>query len=47
MLAFVIGEHGQHAICVWSKVRIHGMSLTEYERLIVPKIDKAHINIYY
>ncbi|NQD98896.1 lactate/malate family dehydrogenase, partial [Staphylococcus xylosus] len=31
--AFVIGEHGQHAIPVWSKVRIHGMSLTEYEEL--------------
>ncbi|AID41702.1 lactate/malate family dehydrogenase [Staphylococcus xylosus] len=42
--AFVIGEHGQHAIPVWSKVRIHGMSLTEYEALSnSPKIDKAHI----
>ncbi|WP_436956674.1 lactate/malate family dehydrogenase [Staphylococcus sp. AS1337] len=42
--AFVIGEHGQHAIPVWSKVRIHGMSLTEYEDLSnSPEIDKAHI----
>lgn len=42
--AFVIGEHGQHAIPVWSKVRIHGMSLTEYEALSnSPEIDKAHI----
>ncbi|PTI09980.1 lactate dehydrogenase [Staphylococcus xylosus] len=42
--AFVIGEHGQHAIPVWSKVRIHGMSLTEYEELSnSPEIDKAHI----
>ena len=42
--AFVIGEHGEHAIPVWSKVRIHGMSLTEYEALSnSPKIDKAHI----
>lgn len=42
--AFVIGEHGQHAIPVWSKVRIHGMSLSEYEELSnSPEIDKAHI----
>lgn len=42
--AFVIGEHGQHAIPVWSKVRIHGMSLIEYEALSnSPEIDKAHI----
>lgn len=42
--AFVIGEHGQHAIPVWSKVRIHGMSLTEYEALSnSPEIDKPHI----
>lgn len=42
--AFVIGEHGQHAIPVWSKVRIHGMALAEYEALSnSPKIDKAHI----
>ena len=42
--AFVIGEHGQHAIPVWSKVRIHGMSLTEYEDLSnSPEIDKVHI----
>lgn len=42
--AFVIGEHGEHAIPVWSKVRIHGMPLAEYEALSdSPKIDKAHI----
>ncbi|MEC5302006.1 MULTISPECIES: lactate/malate family dehydrogenase [Staphylococcus] len=41
---FVIGEHGEHAIPVWSKVRIHGMPLAEYEALSdSPKIDKAHI----
>ncbi|RIN51526.1 lactate dehydrogenase, partial [Staphylococcus simulans] len=32
------------AIPVWSKVRIHGMPLAEYEALSdSPKIDKAHI----
>lgn len=42
--AFVIGEHGEHAIPVWSKVRIHGMPLAEYEALSdSPKIDKVHI----
>lgn len=42
--AFVIGEHGQHAVPVWSKVRIHGMALDEFEALTdVPEIDKANI----
>src|SRR5699024_12760654 len=42
--AFVIGEHGQYAVPVWSKVRIHGMELSEYEALSQsPVIDKAHI----
>ncbi|NWK83471.1 lactate dehydrogenase [Staphylococcus sp. GSSP0090] len=42
--AFVIGEHGAHAIPVWSKVRIHGMELSEFEALNhSPAIDKAHI----
>ncbi|RIL77495.1 lactate dehydrogenase [Staphylococcus cohnii] len=42
--AFVIGEHGQYAAPVWSKVRIHGMELSEYEALSqAPAIDKAHI----
>ncbi|PHK49933.1 lactate/malate family dehydrogenase [Staphylococcus edaphicus] len=42
--AFVIGEHGQHAIPVWSKVRIHGMALSEFETLShSPIIDKDHI----
>ncbi|WP_145445779.1 lactate/malate family dehydrogenase [Staphylococcus saprophyticus] len=43
--AFVIGEHGQHAIPVWSKVHIHGMELSEFEALSDrPAIDKSHIS---
>lgn len=38
--AFVIGEHGSHAVPVWSKVHIHGMTLEEYEALS----DKAAID---
>lgn len=31
--AFVIGEHGKTTVPVWSRVRIAGMSLEEYEQL--------------
>ncbi len=42
--AFVIGEHGTHAVPVWSKVRIHGMDLAEFEALSnSPKLNQAHI----
>ncbi|UXR78076.1 lactate dehydrogenase [Staphylococcus sp. IVB6227] len=42
--AFVIGEHGQHAVPVWSKTTIAGMPLAEFESLSnKPKIDRTHI----
>src|SRR5699024_411740 len=42
--AFVIGEHGQYAVPEWSKVRIHGMELSEYESLSQePAIDRSNI----
>lgn len=42
--AFVIGEHGQHAVPVWSKTTIAGMPLDEFESLSnKPKIDRPHI----
>lgn len=42
--AFVIGEHGVHAVPVWSKVRVHGMELHEFEKLAgIPPIDKEKI----
>ena len=42
--AFVIGEHGKHAVPVWSKVRIFGMDLEEFERLAgKPSIDKDKV----
>ncbi|HLR19498.1 MAG TPA: lactate dehydrogenase [Staphylococcus sp.] len=55
--AFVIGEHGQHAVPVWSKVRISGMTLNEYELLtqtapidktsITEQIDQVSMNVFY
>lgn len=42
---FVIGEHGQHAVPVWSKVTIAGMSLEEFEKLSdKPRINKEAIS---
>lgn len=41
---FVIGEHGQHAVPVWSKTTIAGMPLVEFESLSnKPKIDRMYI----
>lgn len=41
---FVIGEHGAHAVPLWSKTRIHGIALEEYEQLSGHhKIDKKEI----
>lgn len=31
--AFVLGEHGSHCVPVWSRVRIHGVELPEFEQL--------------
>ncbi|WZE73299.1 lactate/malate family dehydrogenase [Macrococcus sp. CCM 2573] len=54
---FVIGEHGAHAVPVWSKVHIHGMSLEEYETLsgkhsidkdaITASIDKVSFDVFH
>ncbi|ARJ50535.1 lactate/malate family dehydrogenase [Staphylococcus lutrae] len=42
--AFVIGEHGKTTVPVWSRVRIAGMSLEEYEAFSgLPSISKQHI----
>src|SRR5699024_10537928 len=42
--AFVIGEYSVHALPVWSKVRVHGMELHEFEKLaVIPPIDKEKI----
>ncbi|MFC6293438.1 MULTISPECIES: lactate/malate family dehydrogenase [Macrococcus] len=42
--AFVIGEHGQHAVPVWSKVSIAGMTLDEFEGISgKERIDKDFI----
>lgn len=43
--AFVIGEHGQHAVPVWSKVRIAGMEIEEFEKLYnKTKINQDYIS---
>ncbi|QHW36400.1 lactate dehydrogenase [Staphylococcus ursi] len=42
--AFVIGEHGKTTVPVWSRVRIAGMPLEEYEQLsVVTPISKQGI----
>lgn len=30
---FVLGEHGSHCVPIWSRVRIHGIELSEFEQL--------------
>ncbi|ANQ65254.1 lactate/malate family dehydrogenase [Staphylococcus equorum] len=55
--AFVIGEHGQHAVPVWSKVRIYGMTLDEFQQLtdtspidktrITSEIDQVSMDVFY
>ncbi|HHC5246317.1 lactate/malate family dehydrogenase [Staphylococcus aureus] len=43
--AFVIGEHGKHAVPIWSKVRISGMNIEEFEKLSGKvKIDTESIS---
>lgn len=54
---FVIGEHGQHAVPVWSKTTIAGMSLDEFELLsnkasinrtaITQQIDKVSFDVFH
>ncbi|MCS4486088.1 lactate/malate family dehydrogenase [Staphylococcus americanisciuri] len=54
--AFVIGEHGQHAVPVWSKVTIAGMLLDEFEvlsgkpqidrKVITQQIDKVSFDVF-
>lgn len=43
--AFVLGEHGSHGVPIWSRVRIHGIDLKEYEQLTDSEpIDQAAIS---
>ncbi|MDO5375430.1 MAG: lactate dehydrogenase [Staphylococcus rostri] len=54
---FVVGEHGQHAVPVWSKTTIAGMSLDEFELLsnkasinrtaITQQIDKVSFDVFH
>ena len=55
--AFVIGEHGQHAVPVWSKVTIAGMPLDEFETLsqkapidreaVTQQVDKVSFDVFH
>lgn len=43
--AFVMGEHGKHAVPIWSRVRIAGMTIEEFEELYdCEPIDKEAIS---